>query len=338
MADSPDDVVPLEDLVRDQPARAAGAPDAADPQAKPEAAKPAKTEPGGVSLGDLESILAEEDPGFAESIKEIQNQTEVHDDVEIDSLDLDSLLSGRDLSGRAKEAWKFLKRPREALKLVSARVKGRAKEIREAAIPAMKATAANAKTTLASQAKNGVKNVKAGVTSFREMPRLSKLLIVCVFVMAGLAFAVIKVTLTGRFLPGLQSDFLDSFADVADEKFVFGDEEPMDDFSDPLMHPEHVVLINRMMVNLRTDGAGNPMGLFEFYIEASTQEGAIELKDREVEVRDTLARTLEQFPYEELVTADGKAKLKVILRKNLNEFATKGRIRRVFFKTIVLKP
>ena len=338
MAENADDVVPLEDLVKDQPARPPGAADAADPQAKPgEPAKAAKVDTG-VSLDDLESILAEEDPGFAESIKEIQNQSAVHDDVEIDSLDLDSLLSGRDLSGRAKEAWKFLKRPREALKLVATRVKGRAKEIREAAIPAMKATAANAKTTLTAQAKGSVAKIKSGLAAFREMPRLSKLLIVCVFVMAGLAFAVIKVTLTGRFLPGLQSDFLDSFADVADQKFVFADDEPMDDFSDPLMHPEHVVLINRMMVNLRTEGAGNPMGLFEFYIEASTQEGAIELKDREVEVRDTLARTLEQFPYEELVTADGKAKLKVILRKNLNEFATKGRIRRVFFKTIVLKP
>jgi flagellar basal body-associated protein FliL len=80
------------------------------------------------------------------------------------------------------------------------------------------------------------------------------------------------------------------------------------------------------------------MGVFAFYIETSNQESAVELKDRDGEARDVISRTLEQMSAEGLSSVDGKEKLKIVIRKNLNSILTRGQVRRVFIKNIVLKP
>jgi flagellar basal body-associated protein FliL len=150
---------------------------------------------------------------------------------------------------------------------------------------------------------------------------------------------MLRLTLRGNFLPSFETNFLTSFAKVADSSYTYEKSDSMEDFDSPLRHPEYVVSTDKLVVNLSSRNPGHhAMGLFEFFIEAGTQEAAIELNDRQKEVVDILGRSLERMNYEDLTTADGKTKAKVMLRKEVNTILTKGRVRKVFFKTIVLKP
>lgn len=161
------------------------------------------------------------------------------------------------------------------------------------------------------------------------------------FALVGLVL-VASNTIRGTLLPKTEKAWVANFADHADGVFTYDLEGPFEDFNDPLLHPEFVVLIQRIVVNLaRTEEAAdnaNPMAAFELYLQTDNQDAAIEIKDREVEIRDSLSRAVERMTYTDLVGEEGKAKLKLLIRRDLNEVLTKGKVRRVFFKTIVLNP
>lgn len=169
--------------------------------------------------------------------------------------------------------------------------------------------------------------------------RLSILFAIAVF--ALLVFVVTKI-FQGQLLPKVEREWIASFEEEADGVFTYERTDPFEDFNDPILHPEFVVVIERVVVNLlrspEADADANPMAAFEFYIQTDNQESAIEVKDRNIAVRDVLARAVERMTYQELATEEGKQKLKLVLRKDLNQIMTKGRVRRVFLKTIVLNP
>lgn len=169
--------------------------------------------------------------------------------------------------------------------------------------------------------------------------RLSILFAIAVF--ALLVFVVTKI-FQGQLLPKVEREWIASFEEKADGVFTYERTDPFEDFNDPILHPEFVVVIERVVVNLlrspEADADANPMAAFEFYIQTDNQESAIEVKDRNIAVRDVLARAVERMTYQELATEEGKQKLKLVLRKDLNQIMTKGRVRRVFLKTIVLNP
>lgn len=160
-------------------------------------------------------------------------------------------------------------------------------------------------------------------------------------VLIALIFVVARIV-QGNLLPKTEREWIASFEEKADGVFTYDRNDPFEDFNDPILHPEFVVVIERVIVNLartkEADEGANPMAAFEFYIQTDNQQSAIEVKDRNVEVRDVLARAVERMTYPELATEEGKQKLKLILRKDLNTIMTKGRVRRVYFKTIVLNP
>lgn len=171
---------------------------------------------------------------------------------------------------------------------------------------------------------------------------LQRLSIVAAFCIAVLAGGVVYKLYQGTLLPPTKREWIASFVDHADAVFLYEANEPMEDFNDPILHPEFVVTIERVVVNLRrtpeAESGSNPMAAFEFFIQADSQVGAIEVKDRNIEIRDQIARAVEQMTYSDLATDAGKTRLKLVLRKQLNEIMTKGRVRRVYFKTIVLNP
>jgi flagellar basal body-associated protein FliL len=180
--------------------------------------------------------------------------------------------------------------------------------------------------------------LKQKFIDFKALPTRAKVSFLLGLVCGGLAIATVKLVIDGKVNLGLKTNFLNSFADVADAKFEVAKDEVFEDFTDPLNHPGYAVTMDRVIVNLRRPADGsNSMGLFAFYFETSNQDSAVELRDRESEARDIVLRTLEQMPYEDLATVPGKEKLKVNIRKNLNALITKGQVRRVFIKTFVIK-
>lgn len=353
---SSDNIVSLADLVTDEPkaqATIAGAPvppsgaaegsSAVEPDVKP--LRPSTNDDP--SLADIEAALALEDPEFAASMNELKAKPEgdAADGavVEIDSLDIESIVADERAVAQAHGVKKLILvifvRPFRKVAERSARAALWLKEFRASGAGSLKSGVA----ALGSRAKTAVAGsmaaLKSAAQGFGKLSLKSKLLGCVVLALLGLTVVVVKLTFSGRFLPTMEMHYLKSFADVADARFTYPPDEPMEDFNNPLLHPEHVVLVERIIANLKPTGPDeNPMAMLEVYIEGATKEAAIEIKDRESEVRDVVSRILEQMEYDELVSPAGKTKLKNFLRKSLNGFLSQGRIRRVYFKTIVLKP
>ncbi len=343
-----DDILSLEDLLREDPAAPAGtapasapspgeAPAPAEASGKsPTAAQPAPTN----GVADVDKLLELVDPEFAAQMKGISDLKA--DGVAIDT-DIESALEQERKESATKGFKKFVllvvKRPVRRFSILGTQVLGFAKWLKEfglpAAIAAGKAGFSTAKVVIG----GFFARLKAGITWFKALPRKSKGLLIGAVLLGVLAIAIARLTLKEGMLPDMDVDYLTAFSAVADETFVIGTDEAWTDLNDPLLHPEHVVLIERIISNLKSPGDGsNPMALIDLYIESATQDVGIEVKNREAEARDVISRTLIQMTYDELVTEPGKVKLKVFLRKNLNEVLSTGRVRRVYFKSIIVKP
>lgn len=338
-----DDTISLEDLVQKDggpSASIAGAPvptpESATPDKEPEtppAGAPAAVADDGMDVAKIDDLLAVEDPAFAASLEELKaaNDMDGEEGVEIDPIDIDTIIAEpapleEGQTGEPPTGWKgklfdLLHRAKNTLIYL--------------ATDGLKAALQKLKSGIHS----AIEAVKNGVIAFKALSWSHKLMALSVVVLAVALFLVLRITFKGDYLPDMQEHFLNGFEEIADEVYEYDPRAPMEDFQNPLLHPENVVLLDKLVVNLKQPGDGsNPMGMFEFYIETASREAAIELKDREVEAKDVVSRTLEQMPYDELVTESGKHKLKVVMRKDLNDFLTKGRVRKIFFKTIVLKP
>ncbi|MES2962886.1 MAG: flagellar basal body-associated FliL family protein [Bdellovibrionota bacterium] len=348
-----DDILSLEDLLREDAASSPGGavagapvpqqPGDAVPSASPTATAPATAAtpaPKNDDGGDLDRLLADADPEFAAQMKDISDLTA--DGVAIDA-DIESVVE-RERKEAATKGFKkivllLVKRPMRRLSLLGTQVVGFGKWVKEFGLPA---AITGLKSGLVSL-KNGIAKfvgvLKAGIGWFKAQPRKSKALMFGALLLGGVAIAVARFTLTEGIFPNFDVAYLTTFETVADAKYTIEKDEPWTDLNDPLLHPEHVVLIERIISNLRSTGPGsNPMALIDLYVESANQDVAIELKNREAEARDAIGTTLLQMTYEELGTEAGKIKLKVFLRKNLNEVLSTGRVRRVYFKSIIVKP
>jgi flagellar basal body-associated protein FliL len=281
----------------------------------------------------LDEVLAVEDPEFAKSISALQSLV-APAEVEIDSLDLDEALRAGLPTGSLKgRIGNWIKTTRARLDLFVASFS--AEKFKTGARECSVQVTAFSKSAVI----GSVAFAKSQFIAIRATPRSTKLLFLATLAMGVASVFVIKAVLSGPLLPSLRTEYLSSFADVSNKAYNYDSQEPLDDFTDPLYQPEYMVELKRLVVNLRSpDGSSNPMGLFEFYLESNTQDGAIELRDREVEVRDVISRTIEGMPYDELSTTLGKNKLKSAMQRNLNLLLTKGRVRRVYYKTLVIKP
>lgn len=199
-----------------------------------------------------------------------------------------------------------------------------------------------AKIGLVSQVHNAKAGVAGKMSWLKSRSSSQKFALVASAVIVALLLFVGAKTIQGTLLPNVERAWIANFADHADGKFTYEIKGGFEDFNDPLLHPEFVILVERIVVNLsRTQNASdsaNPMAAFELYLQTDTQDAAVEIKDRSVEIRDAVSRSVERMTYPDLADEDGKAKLKLLIRKDLNQILTRGKVRRVFFKTIVLNP
>ncbi|MBN8539676.1 MAG: flagellar basal body-associated FliL family protein [Deltaproteobacteria bacterium] len=354
---SQDGVIDLENLVRDidsvdtagpveQGSRLASSEPIREP-AKPEATMPSpkiktesKVEVSGVSEDELDAVLMLESPELAIEMAAIRDVAKSAGQSESPSaLDGDSSIAGVNARLTLRQRLGF-----QVLKMVSA---GRqAKEFSKRAVNDSKGLfrelLIQTKVSAIDSFHGRKAQVAAGFSWFKSRTWQQRFSILLAFAVLGALILVVAKFSQGKLLPKTEREWIASFEEKADGVFTYERNDPFEDFNDPILHPEYVVVIERVIVNLaRTPEAeegSNPMAAFEFYIQTDNQESAIEVKDRNIEVRDVLARAVERMTYPELATEEGKQKLKLVLRKDLNLIMTKGRVRRVFLKTIVLNP
>lgn len=220
------------------------------------------------------------------------------------------------------------------------------------------------------------KFVEHVTTSWQDLQTYKKFIFILWWIIVVLFFGFLQRSSVNRIMSTINDDsFLNNFDSVATEKMTFSNEDKLEEFTSEFRHPEHVVLLKKMNVNLKAsrilqnsqsidqnannindennqnkandttagnataeNATGNDMGIFEFYFEASSEISAVELKDREKEILDLTQRTLEGMRCNELITVKGKQKMKKMIIKAVNSFIGTGQVIRLHIKNMVLKP
>lgn len=199
--------------------------------------------------------------------------------------------------------------------------------------------------------KEGVRNFFVGLKSkvgarlkglkdsWGKLSFLRKLLLLALLATTSATIVLVVLIAQGKFKLGESKLFLMSFDEVGHQTII-GADEKFEPFYDNLRVGVNLLLLPKMVINLKASKSSgpNPMGAFEFFVEGMTKEVTIELKDREIEVRDRLMRKIEEFTFDQVDTAVGKQNLSAEIQKELNSLLTTGRVKKVLIKTAIVKP
>lgn len=111
-------------------------------------------------------------------------------------------------------------------------------------------------------------------------------------------------------------------------------------FYDNTRFAKNLISMSPLHVNIKQseNSTDNPMLAFEVTVEGLSSDAIVEIKDRQAEFKDLLARLTESKTYDELVVAEGKRHLCDQFRDLLNANLTRGQVRRVLLKTFIIKP
>lgn len=182
--------------------------------------------------------------------------------------------------------------------------------------------------------------IKKGLLWFAALSRPQLFMVFLILTLVGTIYMFSRMMIHGTFMPKVRPYILPDVKDEADSIYEIKKEDGWSKFSDPMNAPEFTVAINRIVVNIKPsqNSGPNPMTIVELIILTSNQEAAIEIKKRMSEVRDMVSRIVEEITYDDLARPEGKEKLKMFIRKDLNQIINSGRVAKVLYKSVVIKP
>lgn len=304
-----------------------------------------------LSVEDIDLALAEEDPEFAKQIAAIGLDKELSlSQIDISSVD-QALHEERDKwenSPRIIRIWY------KAFPFI-ARISLLLKRIKFYIFAILRSLLVRAKNFAYYLVTEGRRNAIGGIKGFfgkiagsisdfgryfRYLPWTTKLVFFGMIGLAGFTGLFIYRSMTTGVIAIDDDLFLPSLEKVADETITYDPDKETEAFYENLRVSNNLLLITRMVVNLKPSGesGSNPMGAFEFYVEGSSPEVVVEAKDREVEIRDRMQRALEELTFDFVDSAAGKEMMLEKLKKEINSLLTTGKIKRVFIKTAIIKP
>lgn len=299
-----------------------------------------------LSLESLDSILAEEDPEFARSLSEIGpdgEAIEIYDEgSELKYALEDELKIWQEAKGFKRIASRVLpflpklsyqlKMKRTHLRLMWIKWKAEFRNFLQNAGP------------LTVKALKGVlKSVKSGlvstVSTFQSFSWPKRLAVLGLLLVTGLSGVFLLKLSRGELFPR-EDLFVRSMGSWATATYQYDPKTDLDSFYDSTRATQNMVLMKKMIANIRpSESSGpNPMGAFEFYVESAASEVVIEIKDRSPEMEDLFLRTIEEMNFDELSSGAGKRLLCERLQREVNKILTRGKVRRVFIKTAIIKP
>jgi len=142
------------------------------------------------------------------------------------------------------------------------------------------------------------------------------------------------------FLPQDRQFFVVNLAEHAHAVYSYDPATQVEPYIDNPRAAQNLILIQKMVVNLKPsqNSGPNPMLAAEFFVEGMSADVVVEIKDREVMIRDLMQRTLEEMDYDLVDTIEGKREMLSRLQKEMSRVLTTGRVKSVRIKTIVIKP
>ncbi len=134
--------------------------------------------------------------------------------------------------------------------------------------------------------------------------------------------------------------YVTTFTDVADSKVLYPADVEVIRYNNDLLAPQFIVQISKIVVNIRPSkqSTQNPMIAFDLYVRTDNEEASIEVRKREKELQDHLQRFCEGLTYDQILTEEGKHIWKQKMKRELNLVLSTGRIKDIYFKTLLLKP
>lgn len=318
-----------------------------EPVSTPEVAIPdvasvqntAKSEDGEVSLDDLDALLKQEMPELEKELntlreagKDLEGKDvnigafDVSEDVEVVAADelpkkisIFSRVRG-EIKRRISNTYDFLYHlPFKTYKYTIHFAKNDGKRVLSALIERIK------------------RRIGIWVAFIKDLNLKQRLIVLSLLLLIGaIAFLVFSQIVIK--LP-MGDPYLESFAEhVQSEKFDV--EKKFVPLSEEGQYPEYVVLLDKVVVNIKPSqsSSSNPMVAMRLYFEVTSREAAVEMKDREKEMRDLAQRVLEGFTYDQIISAYGKKAFKEDLRKEMSSILNNGLVKNVFIDDILLKP
>jgi flagellar basal body-associated protein FliL len=287
---------------------------------------------GLLSLDNLDALINESDPSFNKDLEQIANSSGAKD-INIELIDLDAILAeeeARSLKARIK---RFRKHITNWFIVFASQLKTNLIYFFKEGLPIF---LKNSKVKI----KTFFENINEGLRQFSFWPLKKKLATFGLIAGIGLTVAYIYIAFKNEIVSSKTELFVTSLENWADEVVAYDPISESEPFYDSARASQNMMVLPKMVVNLRRSAKSgpNPMGAFEFFIEGNSPDVMVEIKDREYEVRDLFQRNIEEFSFDQVDSNDGKQLLSEKLRREVNRILTKGRVRKIFFKTAILKP
>ncbi|MFS4459641.1 flagellar basal body-associated FliL family protein [Bdellovibrio sp. HCB2-146] len=297
---------------------------------------------GSLSLEDLDNIIADEDPEFAQSLSSIgPDDPAANAEIYSEELELEYTLETEIKLWTASRPrlmkWlPFLPKLSFKLKVKRAALRLNITRWKEQFIHGL----INIGPTTLQFIKGIGGHVKSGLAAFKSWTLAQKLGFVGLLVATGVGGFVIYKASTHHLIPPAQELFMGSLEEWSQATGQYDPKTELEPFYDSTRVSQNIMQLKKMVANIkRSENSGaNPMGAFEFYLEGTVAEVLVEIKDREPEMMDLFLRTISEMTYDQLSSGEGKQLLCDRLRKNINGVLTKGKVRRVFIKTAIVKP
>lgn len=301
--------------------------------------------PDEIPLEDIDRILEEDDPGFAQELDDVKAAAEDGSDVEIESIEIDENSLGtevedneedapyrRSLLGRVPVLRSLAKLPKN--------LKTNFKAFLSRFIEWLRFGPKEYLLFFLSRIKVLLKGVLHTLKIFQAWPLTKKIGLLALILVGASGLMLLKWNLKGTWIPAIDKPLLKDYSSVADQVHKLEDPQWIPLYQ-ALRQPEHRYLFDKVVVNLKRsefDPDSNPMGLFEFYVELDSKDTAIEVKSRELELLDLLQRTVEGETYGSLSGEAGKQRLKNLIRQEINQVLNRGWVKDVYISNVILKP
>jgi flagellar basal body-associated protein FliL len=289
-------------------------------------------DPDLISLDDLDTLIAQEDPDFAKGLGAVATPGDIQN-LNIELIDLDQLMLEEKANSNSGKIKRLIKSFRTHLRIFETSLEtSLIYFLREGLPEFLKKSKTNAGRFF--------KMLNEGRRQFSYWPERKKYATISLFAAVVGTVFFIYLAYTRTLLPVKTDLFTLTLEDVADRVETYDPVTGSEPFYDSSRASQNVMSLQKMVVNLhRSQQSGpNPMGAFEFYIEGNSPDVMVEIKDREYEVKDLFQRNIEDMSFDQMENSEGKQLLLEKLRREVNRMLTKGRIRKVFFKTAILKP
>lgn len=281
-----------------------------------------QVDPGMMSLEELDSIIAKEDPEALQNIEGVRSVAAEQGAI-IEILEYDE-------SAEEKKKLKHkIKKLKGKTLILWIWAKNRSIE--------------NAKkfgVWTVETAKHGKENLGNAAKTFKEWSIAQKLLFVSAILISAGAGTFAYMAFVKKSFSHKEEMFLTSLLSLSENTITLSGDAAMETFYNSSRIPKNIFSLKRMVVNIQpSESSGaNPMVAYEFSLEGNSTEVLIEIKDREGEIIDQVQRTIEDHTFDELNSVEGKKMIADKVRSTVNRLLTLGKIRYVYIQGVIFKP